>query len=122
MYLRKSPERFGNAFSRGVSIRQLTVPNQPDLLAMNEVCLASGPGTLAMRVVSVVVYPEAVKVAPLLALPTWQASAAGTTHSSRPFAGRPVAFEKRGLHCVSSAKNTNSRPGRSGALRTSLSV
>ena len=43
------------------------------------------------------VYPEAVNVAALLDLPTWQASAAGTTHSSRQFAGRAVAFERRDL-------------------------
>jgi hypothetical protein len=48
MYLRKSPERFGNAFSRGISIRQVTAPNEPALLALNEVCLARGAGTLVM--------------------------------------------------------------------------
>ena len=108
MYVRKSPERFGNAFSRGISIRHVTVPNEPALLALNEVCLARGAGMLVMRVVSEVtpreasrtlaaVYPEAVNVVALLALPTWQASAAGTTHSSRQFAGRAVAFERRDL-------------------------
>ena len=110
MYVEKSPERFGNAFSRGISIRQLTLPNEPALLALNEVCLARGAGSLVMRVVSVVtpreasrtlsaVYPEAVNVAALLALPTWQASAAGTTQLA-PVAGRAVAFERRDLLTV----------------------
>jgi hypothetical protein len=59
MYVRKSPERFGNAFSRSFSIPQLTVPNEPALLALNEVCLARGAGMLVMRVVSEVTPREA---------------------------------------------------------------
>jgi hypothetical protein len=119
MYVRKSPERFGNAFSRSFSIRQVTFPNEPALLALNEVCLARGAGTLVMRVVSEVipreasrtlaaVYTEAANVAAHLALPTWRASAVGTTHSSRPFAGGPSHLSGGPYHCVSCAKNTKS--------------